>query len=114
MGSHSCPNSHMGGRRETLLDCGVEPTKRCFEPHSTSAADQGACMPYQVVTGWLECVGPAHVKGAGAERLQHTDVVEAFCLQGRESHGSSTVRVPLDALHDPNSSPCSPQSRDQS
>ena len=106
MGSHGCPNSHMGGRRKILLDCRVEPTRRCFEPHSTSTTDQGARMPYQVVTGWLERIGPTHVKGAGAEWLQHTYVVEAFCLQGRDTHGSSTVQVPPDA-NDPNGSPCS-------
>lgn len=106
MGSHSCPHSHMGGRRKILPDCRIETTQRCFEPHSTSTTDQGARMSHQVVTGWLERVGPAHVKGAGAERLKHTDVVEAFCLQGREAHGSSTEQVPPDALHDPNGSPC--------
>lgn len=32
-------------------------------------ADQGRAWTYQVVTGWLEGVGPTHIKGSGAERL---------------------------------------------
>lgn len=50
-------------------------------------AEQGHGRPYQVVTGRLEGVGPAHVQGGGPERLQHSDVVEAFCLQGRRVPG---------------------------
>lgn len=47
-----------------------------------AAAPGGGAQPYQVVAGRLERVGPTHVQGAGAERLQHSDVVEAFRLQG--------------------------------
>ena len=52
-------------------------------------------QPYQVVAGWLERVGPAHVQGAGTERLQHADVVETFCLQkGKKRASASTGRRP--------------------
>lgn len=44
-----------------------------------------------MVTGWLEGVGPTHVKGSGTERLQHSDVVETFCLRGGEMPGSTTT-----------------------
>ena len=43
----------------------------------------GGAQPHQVVTGWLEGVGPAHIQGTGAKRLQHADVVETFGLQER-------------------------------
>lgn len=52
-------------------------------------------QPYQVVAGWLERVGPAHVQGAGTEWLQHADVVETFCLQkGKKRASASTGRRP--------------------
>lgn len=40
---------------------------------------------YQVVTGGLERIGPAHIEGGVAEWLQHPDVVEAFRLQGKHT-----------------------------
>lgn len=47
--------------------------------------------PYQVVTGGLERIGPTHIEGGGAEWLQHPDVVEAFCLQGKHTHNQQAV-----------------------
>lgn len=42
--------------------------------------------PYQVVTGGLERIGPTHVEGGAAKRLQHSDVVKALRLQGKHTH----------------------------
>lgn len=42
--------------------------------------------PHQVVTGRLEGIGPAHIQGSGAKRLEHSDVVETLGLQERKTH----------------------------
>lgn len=83
LGASGLPGAGRVGRGYPRRPCHRPPEKpTALRSGSPATAPGGGAQPYQAVAGRLERVGPTHVQGAGAERLQYSDVVEAFRLQG--------------------------------